>query len=79
MSLNFGQIYRFTREFAALEFLKGGFFRLLLIWYFLKFTHNEGIHNILDKFILSPIGPLKVELATLEPLKCPNRYLLALR
>ena len=69
-------------ELAAIECLKTYCFHFLSLAIdkiLFKLACNEDIHNILNHFNFSQIGPLTVELAPLEHLKSPNRFTMALR
>ena len=51
------------------------FFSLAIDPIIFKLACNEDIHDILMSSILSQIGPLTVEIAALEHLKSPNRFI----
>ena len=82
MSSNLGQFLPLTTELAALECLKNccfHFFSVAIDKILFKLACSEDIHNILNEFEFQPERPLTVELAPLEHLKSPYRFIMALR
>ena len=55
------------------------FFSFAIDLILFKIACNEDIHSILDCSNFSQIEPLTVELAALEHLKSPHRFIMALR